>query len=330
MRALFFILACSLAISSAAAAEAQTLKLLHTIPLPGVKGRFDHFAIDPKGQRLFVAALGNDTLEILDIAQAKRLHSITGLHKPTGVLYLANENQIAVANGDDGTFRIYSGQDYKSVVTVNSLDDADNVRFDAQANRVYVGYGDGALAVIDPMNWSTLATIKLGAHPESFQLEREGKRIFVNLPDAKQVAVIDRDKQSVIAGWPMEKFQANFPMALDESSHRLFVGCRKPPRLLVFDTQTGKAGADFEISGDTDDLFFDPKRNRVYVSCGEGYIDTLQFLAGNTAERLPRLQTRPGARTSFFSPDLGAFCLAVPQQGANPAAIRIFQVTDSP
>src|SRR5262245_2885930 len=126
----------------------------------------------------------------------------------------------------------------------------------------------------------------------------------------------------------MEKFQANFPMALDESGRRLFVGCRRPPRLVVFDTQTGKAAADFEISGDTDDLFFDPKRNRVYVSCGEGFIDTLQFLAGNTAERLPRLQTRPGARTSFFSPELGAFCLALPQRGANPAEIRIFQVTD--
>ena len=328
MKSLFLMLACSLAASSVRAAEAQSLKLLHTIPLPGVKGRFDHFAIDLKGERLFVAALGNNTLEIIDIAQAKRVHSITGLHKPTGVLYLANGNRIAVANGDDGTFRIYDGHDYKSVATLKSLDDADNVRLDARANRVYVGYGDGALAVIDPTKWSTLAGIKLPAHPESFQLEREGKRIFVNLPDAKQVGVIDRDNQTVIAHWPMEKFQANFPMALDEPNHRLFVGCRSPPRLVVFDTQTGKPAADFEISGDTDDLFFDAKRNRVYVSCGEGFIDTLQFLTGNTAERLPRLQTRPGARTSFFSPDRNAFYLAVPQQGANPAEIRIFQVTD--
>src|SRR5262245_43014600 len=188
MKALFLILACSLAASSSRGAEAQTLKLLHTIPLPGVKGRFDHFAIDLKGRRLFVAALGNNTLEIVDLAQAKRLRSIPGLLKPTGVLYLADRNQIAVANGDDGTFRICSGQDYKSVATMKSLDDADNVRIDAQANRVYVGYGDGALAVIDPVNWKTVASIKLPAHPESFQLEREGRRIFVNLPDARQVA----------------------------------------------------------------------------------------------------------------------------------------------
>src|SRR5262245_38728988 len=239
MKSILLVLACSLAASSSRAAEAQTLKLLHTVSLPGVKGRFDHFAIDLKGQRLFVAALGNNTLEVIDVANAKRLHSISGLHTPTGVLYLTDANQVGVANGDDGTFRIYSGQDYKSVATVRSLDDADNVRFDPKANRVYVGYGDGALAVVDPTNWKTLASIKLSAHPESFQLEREGKRIFVNVPDAKQVAAIDREKQSVIAQWPMEKFQANFPMALDESNHRLFLGCRKPARLVVFDTEAG-------------------------------------------------------------------------------------------
>ena len=324
MKTLLFMLACSLSVSSAHTGQAQTLKLLHTVPLPGVKGRFDHFAIDVNGQRLFVAALGNNTLEVVDIAQAKRIHSITGLHKPTGVLYLTNANQIAVANGDDGTFRVYGGQDYKSAATVKSLDDADNVRFDAQANRVYVGYGDGALAVIDPMNWKTLASTKLPAHPESFQLEREGKRVFVNVPDAKQVAVIDRDKQSVIAQWPLEKFQANFPMALDEANQRLFVGCRKPARLVVFDTQTSKPIADFEISGDTDDLFFDAKRSRLYISCGEGFIDTIQLLDNNKGERLPRLQTRSGARTSFFSPDLGQFFLAVPQRGSSDAEIRIY------
>ena len=152
--------------------------------------------------------------------------------------------------------------------------------------------------------------------------------MFVNLPDAKQVAVVDRTKQTVTARWPMEKFQANFPMALDEPNHRLFVGCRKPARLVVFDTQTGKPAGDFQISGDTDDLFLDAKRNRVYISCGEGFIDILQFSTGNAAERLPRLQTRPGARTSFFSPDLGAFCLGVPQQGATAAELRIFRVTN--
>ena len=323
MKSILRILVCSVVTSLLSAAEAPNLKLIHTVPLPGVRGRFDHFAMDVNGQRVFVAALGNDSLEIVAAADAKRLHSITGLHKPTGVLYLAEANQIAVANGSEGTFRVYDGQDYKLVGTVKSLDDADNVRFDARANRVYVGYGDGALAIIDPLNWKTLASIKLPAHPESFQLEAQGDKIFVNLPDAKQVAVVDRTKQSVVARWPMEKFQANFPMAVDEPNHRLFVGCRKPPRLVVFDTAAGKAVRDVAISGDTDDLFYDPKSNRAYISCGEGFIDVI---ACDKYERLDRVPTRSGARTSFLSVERREFYLAIPQRGSDPAELRIYTI----
>lgn len=301
-------------------------KLLHTIPLPGVNGRFDHFSIDVKGQRLFVAALGNNTLEILDLANAKRLHSITGLHKPTGVLYLTNADQIAVANGDDGTFRIYSGRDYKLVGTVKSLEDADNVRFDARANRIYAGYGDGAVAVVDASNWKTVATIKLPAHPESFQLEPHGDKIFVNLPDARQIAVVDRNKQTVVGRWPMEKFQANFPMAFDEPNQRLFVGCRKPARLVVFDTAAGKPIADLAISGDTDDLFYDPASKCIYISCGEGSIDIVAQVSSDKYEHADRVRTRLGARTSYFSADRREFYLAVPALGSDSAELRIYSV----
>jgi DNA-binding beta-propeller fold protein YncE len=325
MKSLPFMLAFSLA-ASTHAAEAPNLKLLHTVPLPGVKGRFDHFAIDLKGRRLFVAALGNNTLEIIDIENAKRLHAITGLHKPTGVLYLANANQFGIANGDDGTFRVYNGQDYKPLTTLKSLDDADNARFDAKANRVYVGYGDGALAVIDPANWKMLASIKLSAHPESFQLEPQGDKIFVNLPDAKRVAVVDRAQRAASASWPMQKFQANFPMALDELNRRLFVGCRSPARLLVFDTAAGKPITDLAISGDTDDLFYDPQSKSIYISCGEGFIDTVAQASPDKFERLNRIPTRTGARTSFFSPERHEFYLAVPQRASDSAELRIYTV----
>ena len=307
-------------------AQQPPLALAHTIPLPGIKGRFDHFAIDVKGGRLFVAALGNNTLEIIDVANAKRLHTITGLHKPTGVLYLTDANQIGVANGDDGTFRIYNGQDYKPVAVVKSLNDADNVRFDAKTDHVYVGCGDGALAVIDRTNWKTLASIKLPAHPESFQLEREGNRMFVNLPDIRQVAVVDRTKQTVSTHWPMEKFQANFPMALDEANHRLFVGCRKPARLIVFDTVTGKSVADLAIAGDTDDLFYDPRAKSTYISCGEGFIDVVAQSSHDKYERVHRMPTRPGARTSFFCAERSEFYLVVPERGSDSAELRIYSV----
>jgi DNA-binding beta-propeller fold protein YncE len=324
MKPLALFLFCSIGLC-ASAQEPATLTLTKTVPLPGVKGRFDHFAIDVKGHRLFLAALGNNTLEVVDIAAGKRLQSITGLKKPTGVVYLPASNQIAVANGDDGTFRLYNGISYALVTKVDALDDADNVRVDQKSGLIYVGYGEGALAAIDPVTMKQTASIKLAAHPESFQLEPQGNRIFVNVPDAKHVAVIDRAQATVLATWPMTQFTANFPMALDETNGRLFVGCRQPARLVVFDTSTGKSAAGLTISSDTDDLFYDAKRKRLYLSCGEGFVDVIGQRDADTYRSLDRIPTRAGARTSFFSADLNEFYLAVPLQGEHEAEIRVFQ-----
>lgn len=323
MKPLILALFCSLALG--VTGEPVSLKLTKTIPLPGVQGRFDHFAVDVKGHRLFVAALGNDTLEIVDLAAGKHLQSITGLHKPTGVAYFAAANEIGVANGDDGTFKVFDGTSYTLKRTLSSLDDADNVRLDAKSGTTYVGYGSGALAVLDARTMKLTASIPLAAHPESFQLETSGSRIFVNAPDAKQVTVIDREKQTVVATWPMTKFRANFPMALDEANHRLFVGCRQPARLAVFDTSTGKLVADLALSGDTDDLFYDAKRKRLYVSCGEGFVNVFGQRDADTYQLREQIATRSGARTSFFSAELDAFYLAVPQRGKQEAELRVFQ-----
>jgi hypothetical protein len=328
MKPVLMVVPCLIAVC-APAAEPAALKLTATIPLPGVHGRFDHFAMDANGHRLFVAALGNNTLEVLDLAAGKRLKSIAGLHKPTGVLYLAEPNQIAVANGDDGTLKLFSGRSYELVKSLGSLDDADNLRIDAKTGRIYVGYGDGALGVLDLATMKQAGGIRLGAHPESFQIEQHGPRIFVNVPDARQVAVIDREKQTVIGTWPMEKFRANFPMALDETNHRLFVGCRQPARLVVFDTDTGKPLTDLAISGDTDDLFHDAARKRLYVSCGEGFIDVIEQRDANHYVSRERIPTRAGARTSFYSADLNAYYLAVPQHDGHDAEVRIYQPASS-
>ncbi len=320
------ILTAVLFISATSVFGAESLVLKATVPLPGVSGRFDHFAVDTNAHRVFVAALGNDTLEVIDVAAAKRLHTVTGLHKPTGVAFLPEQNQIVVANGNDGTVKVFDGTNYKLIKTITGLDDADNVRLDAKANRIYVGYGDGALAAIDTGSWQQVSTVKLKAHPESFQLEQNGPRIFVNVPDAKQIAVIDRETRAVTATWPMEKFRANFPMAFDESNHRLFVGCRSPARLVAFDTVSGKNLADIAISGDTDDLFYDSARKRVYLSCGEGFIDILSQHGPDKYELKEKIATRAGSRTGFFSPALNQFYLAVPNRGNQSAELRIFEV----
>ena len=184
-------------------AQEASLKLTHTIPLNGVQGRFDHLAIDAKGRRLFVAALGNNSLEVIDLAAGKRIQSVPGMSKPTGVLYLSDLNQILVANGDDGTLKILDGAEFKVLKNITSLDDADNLRFDSKAKLAWLGYGDGALGVVDTATVKQIADVKLARHPESYQLEQNGSRIFVNVPDAKQVAVVDREKRGVIATWKL-------------------------------------------------------------------------------------------------------------------------------
>jgi DNA-binding beta-propeller fold protein YncE len=299
------------------------LNLVQTIPLPGVKGRFDHFSVDAKGNRLFVAALGNNTVEVIDLAAGQRILGASGMSKPQGVLFLADRNELLVANGDDGTLKVLDATDFKVKHKLAEMPDVDNVRLDPHTAEAWAGYGEGALArILVGMHKST---IKLAGHPESFQLEKQGWRIFVNVPDAKQIAVVDTKKDSVITTWQMQDFQANFPMALDEPNHRLFVGCRKPARLVVFDTEAGKPVADLAISGDTDDLFYDAKRKRIYISCGEGFIDVIEQSSADNYQRSTKIPTAAGARTCFFSSDLDRLYLAVPERGNQKAEIRVYQ-----
>ena len=326
MKRIVAILAAGLLASALRAEEAAPLVLKQTIALPGVEGRFDHAAADAATHRLFFAALGNNTLEVVEVAAGKRLHTITGLKKPTGVLFLAEENLLVVANGEDGTCRFFDGTSYAEKGRVTGVDDADNLRFDAKAKRIYIGYGEGALGVIDPAAMKLIGSIALAKHPESFHLEQDGPRIFVNIPDAKQIAVVNRAAGKVVATWPVDEFHANFPMALAEARHRLFIGCRTPARLLTFDTQSGKRVADTALNGDIDDLFFDDASSRLLASCGEGFVDVFHFETPDRIERTHRLASAAGARTAFFAARFG-FCLAVPHRGVQGAEIRVFDLS---
>jgi len=283
-------------------------------------------SIDTRNQRLFVAALGNNTVEVFDLKAGKRLRPITGCNKPQGVLFLPKGNLLCVANGGDGRLRIYECASFKPLVTIGSLDDADNLRYDARADRVYVGYGNGALGLVNPTTGVLTGSIKLLGHPESFQLEQNGGRIFVNVPDARHVAVADRTTRTLLEAWLLPNMQSNFPMALDETNHRLFAGCRNPARLAVLETTSGKMVSDLATSGDADDLFYDAQRKRLYASCGEGNIDVIEQHDADNYKLLEKVPTAPGARTSFFSPELNQFFLAVPQRGERGAEIRVYQV----
>jgi DNA-binding beta-propeller fold protein YncE len=328
MKPLFALIILSALFVTANAQDATApLTLDKTIPLEKVEGRIDHMAADVAGKRLFVAALGNNTVEVLDLKAAKTIQSLPGFAEPQGIAYVPELDQLFVANGQDGTCRIIDGHSFKTISSVQCGEDADNVRYDDKARRIYVGYGGGALAVLDAKTGGKLADIKLAGHPESFRLETGGPRIFVNVPQAEHIAIIDRHKETVTETWPLKEATANFPLILDEPNHRLFAGCRKPAKLLVFDTSApgGRQVATVPISSDTDDLFFDARNKFIYVSCGQGVIDVIKQTGADTYEKVKAIPTPAGARTSLFVPELNLFCLAVPHRGAQSAEIRVFK-----
>jgi DNA-binding beta-propeller fold protein YncE len=232
-------------------------------------------------------------------------------------------DRLYVANAKDGSVRVFDGSSYAALKTLDYGDDADNLRYDAGRKRIYVGYGSGALGEIDDQS-NKAGEIKLDAHPESFQLEKDGPRIYVNLPKSRKIAVLDREKRSIIATWPIGMALANYPMALDQADHRLFVMTRFPARLLVFDSNTGKTVQHLPAIGDCDDVFYDQTRKRIYAIGGEGGISVFEQQDPDHYKESLRIATVPGARTGFFSPELNRLFLAVRRHGEQAAAIRVF------
>ena len=305
---------------------ADVLEPAATIALPTAKGRIDHFGVDLKQQRLFVAALGNDTLEIVDVKSGRLQRSLGGFGEPQGVLYLPEFDRIYVANGSANRVDILDGTSLARIKGVERLNDADNVRYDAGARKVYVGYGNGALRALDPATGASSGDIRLAGHPESFQLETRGTRIFVNVPPARHVAVVDRAKHAVVATWDVPGAESNYPMALDEPGRRLFVGARRPATLLVYDIDSGKVVAKQPIGEDTDDIFFDPQRKRIYVVCGEGRIDVIRQQDPDRYSLEGTVRTAPRARTGLLVSEEGLLYVAAPAIGTSPARLLAYRL----
>jgi DNA-binding beta-propeller fold protein YncE len=309
-----------------AAVESGGLQLKRTIPLPRVEGRIDHFALDPAGDRLFVCALGNNTVEVLDLRKGERIQSLTGLGAPQGIAYMPELDRLFVANDKGGICKIYDAKSFETVGELRFKDDADNVRYESAAKKIYVGFGSGGIAVVNALDGKQIGSIKLSAHPEAFELEKSGKRIFVNIPNSRHVAVIDRDKGEVAATWKTDLAFGNFPMGLDEANHRLFIGCRIPSKLVVLNTDSGNVVAKIDVSGDPDEVFYDKKRHRIYAICGAGKIDIIEQAGVNTYKAFAKVDTADGARTGLFVPERDILFLAVPHRGSQRAEIRAYQI----
>jgi DNA-binding beta-propeller fold protein YncE len=274
------------AFRSARIAKAQStgrdilpLQLEEEIPVPGVAGRLDHFTADVKRKRLFVSALGNNTVEVIDTFAGRVIHSIKGLSQPQGPLYVPGFDKLYVANAENGKMNVYDGATYTLKKTIDFGVDPDNVRYDAASKKIFVGFGeeDGGIAMVDPATDERVGQVyKTEGHPESFQVESSGGHIYANVPDAGMVVEsIDR-KTGAVTKWPLKGLKGNCAMALNEEDHRLFTVTRKTPMLVVFDTQSGKEVARLRAAGECDDVFFDATRKRIYVIGGEGIITVIQ------------------------------------------------------
>ena len=324
-RALIAALVFGLPATGAAAQAERALLLEGKIALPGVSGRIDHMAVDLGRKRLLVAALGNGSLQAVDLAGGQRVKQITGLREPQGVGYAQKPDLVAVASAGDGLVRFFRGEDLAPAGSLAPGNDADNVRIDPRTGNIIVGYGSGGLAVIDPGKKSKIADVKLAAHPESFQIDPMSSRAFVNVPDAGHIAVVDLATARQVASWTVPGLRANFPLAVDGPGARVATVFRHPAKLVLLDARTGAVTQQLDVCGDADDVFFDTKRRRIYVSCGAGAVDALQGEAAGY-RLLARVETSSGARTSLFVPELDRLYVAA-RAGllGSDAAILVFR-----
>jgi DNA-binding beta-propeller fold protein YncE len=328
IRQIFACLLSSLALiwcGPASAADPAALELVKTISLKGGAGRFDHLALDAKGNRLFIANLSNNSLDIVDLKAGKLIKQIPDQNKIQGVAYVPDLDRIFVGNGKDGVCNAFDGKSYEIVGSIK-LDDADNVRYDPRTKQLYVAHAENALSVIGPKKLKVKATIRLPGAPEAFQLDPTQPLLYVNIPKPCQVAVVDTEKNKVVEKFPLTRAGANFPLALDAKGGRLFVGCRKKSAVVVLNVKTGKEVGVVEIPGDIDDLFYDAKRHRLYASCGEGFLAVIQCKEGDRYELSDKIATGKLARTCLFDSDSGRLYLPVPRQkGQKRPELRVFQ-----
>ena len=319
------------ALAQSQARDFLPLQLEEQIPVPGVAGRLDHFSADAKRRRLFVSALGNNSLEVIDVFAGKVIHSIKGLAEPQGPLYVPEVDKLYVANAEDGKVKVFDGATYTLRKAIDFGNDPDNMRYDEASKTVFVGFGqeDGGIAMIDPKTDERVGQVyKTGGHPESFQVEASGGHVFVNVPDAGSlVESIDR-KSGAVTKWPLKGLRSNYAMALNEEDHRLFTITRKTPMMVVLNTETGSEVARLRAAGECDDVYFDASRKRIYVIGAEGFISVFQQNDPDHYELVANVPSGIGIRTGYYFTRRDRFYVGVPAKGSEPAQVWTYEAED--
>jgi DNA-binding beta-propeller fold protein YncE len=314
-----------MALTGLASAE-PSLELVQTITLKGKPGNLDHTALDAKHDRLLIANSPVNALDVVDLKAGTLLKRVRNQQGIQGIAYAPDLDRVFVGLGTGGFCNVFDGADYKLLKTIKFQDDADNVRYEPRTHLVYVAHAEKALGIIDGQSLELKTDITLPGAAESFQIDPSRPRLYLNIPMPAQVALIDTDKNEVAATWPLKSASANFPMALDAANHRIYVGCRKEPMVVVLDSESGKELGSVAIGKDVDDLYLDAKRKRLYASCGEGFIAVLRQGDGDTWELQEKVPTADGAKTAYFEAETGRYFLVVPrQEGKEGPEIRVYQ-----
>jgi WD40 repeat protein len=321
--------------TQAYAQDHAPLRLVQTIPIPNVKGRIDHMDVDVKGKRLFVAGLENGSLEVVDLQAGKWLKSIPGFKKTQGVAYVPSLNKVFVASGDDGMLRVFRADTLDLLDTIKLDLGPNRVVYDPHSKLLYVGYGGkdagkdyGEVGIIDANTDKHVGDVRVEAHPAELLLHESGKTLFVFVSAASKVQVVDTNKREVVSTWSVSS-QRNGDGAFDEKTHRLFIGTRTPPRMIVMDSQTGKDVANLPTVDGMDGVYFDLRLRRIYISGGRdfdiGYIFAYQLKDADHYETIGKIPTKSGAGTSFWSPELNRYYVAAPAHENEGAAILVFE-----
>ena len=321
---------------TAYAQDKLPLQRVQTIPMSGVLGRLDHLGVDVDGGRLFAAALGDrqNTVEVIDLKLGKRTTSIRGQSMPQGVFYSADFKKLFVANGRDGTVKIFSGDNFQLLDSLSVGAGADHVAYDEATKRLYVGTSipnprAGALAVIDTQTNQQIGSIQTESRPGGIKIEKSGPRIFVTLGGVPKVGVIDRETRQVTATWPLTGVPSVVALAFDETHHRLFGGTRNPSMLIVFDTESGKQIAQLEGVEGIDDLWYDAAHDRIYASGGRGaaagFVFVYQQKDASRYELTAKVPTRANAQTSIWVPELNRLYVSASANDGEEAAILVFE-----
>ncbi len=337
MRKILFILALVLACAVESPAQKPApLRKVQTINVPGVR-RWDHFGVDLKGNRLFIASEEEPAIEIFNLKTGEHLRSLTGFKEPHNVLPFPELKKIFVVDGEASEIKILDYDSYKLIGQIELTIDADPVAYDPASKYLYVVNGGREahtptclITIVDTVTGKRLADIKLDSNRlESMAIEKSGPRLFVNMTGINSIGVIDREKRNVIHTWPISAGMDNVPLQYDESTQRLFLATRKPSRLVVVNAENGKEVASLDVADYVDDLAYDPAHHRLYIpgGGGNGAVTVVEQSGADDYRLVATIPTKPGAKTARLVPELNKYYVGVPEKDGQPAQILVYDVT---